>query len=599
MKENNMNLGTVHHNLILYVTPEKFFIEPVGDFDELLIIDRTSREISLQRNQGQINPSATSQSIYGILGTIHLIGGPYLIVITKKSLVGSIYGQSVWRLEDAEIIPYSRALLHLTDEQKNFNKVYLSMVQSVLKTPYFYFSYTYDISHTLQRLHNTSPDFLSMPLFQRADQRFIWNGHIMRDFLAQQELQNYWLPVIHGFITIKQCTINQKSFSWILVSRRSCLRAGCRLFMRGLNEDGNPANFVETEQIIECDGCKSSFVQTRGSIPLFWNQLPNLKYKPRPTLNNSNHSDGFQRHFDNQIFNYGPQIVVNLIDHKGSEQKLENALADIIQSSGNSNIKYESFDFHHECRKMRWDRLSILMDRVRQDLVDQGYFMMLRDGSVPCQQDGVFRTNCVDCLDRTNVVQSLLARESLQSQLQRLGVLNKDEKVENQALFEYTYKNAWADNADVVSIEYAGTGALKTDFTRTGKRSKQGLIRDGINSLIRYYKNNFSDGFRQDSIDLFLGNYQVDEDEGVSKPCPLKDKKDIKFSALPLVLLVALAMMFLSFLIPSVYNSETLLFVLFWFGMVAATFSVIMYYGTEFVDYPKLQDLRPARIKSE
>lgn len=43
--------------------------------------------------------------------------------------------------------------------------------------------------------------------------------------------------------------------------------------------------------------------------------------------------------------------------------------------------------------------------------------MMLRDGSVPCQQEGVFRTNCIDCLDRTNVVQSLLARESLQLQL--------------------------------------------------------------------------------------------------------------------------------------------------------------------------------------
>lgn len=34
--------------------------------------------------------------------------------------------------------------------------------------------------------------------------------------------------------------------------------------------------------------------------------------------------------------------------------------------------RYEAFDFHHECRKMRWDRLSILVDRVRQDLVDMG-----------------------------------------------------------------------------------------------------------------------------------------------------------------------------------------------------------------------------------
>ena len=43
----------------------------------------------------------------------------------------------------------------------------------------------------------------------------------------------------------------------------------------------------------------------------------------------------------------------------------------------------------------------------------------------------------------------------------------------------------------------------------TGKRTTMGLMRDGYNSLIRYFYNNFSDGFRQDSIDLFLGNFLV------------------------------------------------------------------------------------------
>lgn len=35
-------------------------------------------------------------------------------------------------------------------------------------------------------------------------------------------------------------------------------------------------------------------------------------------------------------------------------------------------------------------------------------------------QEGTFRSNCMDCLDRTNVIQNLLARRSLQSQL-RVG----------------------------------------------------------------------------------------------------------------------------------------------------------------------------------
>lgn len=81
----------------------------------------------------------------------------------------------------------------------------------------------------------------------------------------------------------------------------------------------------------------------------------------------------------------------------------------------------------------------------------------------------------------------------------------------------------------MVSIQYSGTGALKTDFTRTGKRTKMGLFRDGVNSLTRYYKNNFADGFRQDAIDLFLGHYIVQDGEGYTLPCPLRVDRGWKY----------------------------------------------------------------------
>jgi len=46
-----------------------------------------------------------------------------------------------------------------------------------------------------------------------------------------------------------------------------------------------------------------------------------------------------------------------------------------------------------------------------------------------------------------------------------------------------------------MSILYSGTGALKTDFTRTGKRTILGALNDGKNSLTRYFINNFYDGY--------------------------------------------------------------------------------------------------------
>ena len=54
-----------------------------------------------------------------------------------------------------------------------------------------------------------------------------------------------------------------------------------RFFARGADTKGHVANFVETEQLVEYADTVASFVQTRGSMPMFWQQYPNIKYKPR------------------------------------------------------------------------------------------------------------------------------------------------------------------------------------------------------------------------------------------------------------------------------------------------------------------------------
>lgn len=316
-----------------------------------------------------------------------------------------------------------------------------------------------------------------------------------------------------------------------MISRRSTRRAGTRLFCRGIDDGGNVSNFVETEQIVEYNGEKVSFVQIRGSIPIFWYQTPNLRLKPRPKLDKTRDSlQPYQTHMDELVFNYGKIVLVNLIDHRGAEDAMEKAFKQLVTRAGSANERYEAFDFHAECRKMRWDRLHILIDRLAHEQDEFGVFH-LRSGSLYSAQDGIFRTNCIDCLDRTNVVQSMLAKRSLQQTLTKLGILYKGQTLESigSSMIDL-FKNIWADNADLISVQYSGTGALKTDFTRTGKRTKQGLLKDGMNSLTRYYKNNFNDGFRQDAIDLFVGNYVVREGEGAAIPCPLEYQKDWKYA---------------------------------------------------------------------
>lgn len=249
--------------------------------------------------------------------------------------------------------------------------------------------------------------------------------------------------------------------------------------------------------------------------------MPNCRYKPAINIDLSKeHLTAALKHAESLLKTYGRHIYVNLvrlnhffrgltknlieielfhsqIDHRGRELLLEKGFSNLISQLGLPNIRYESFDFHAECRKMQWHRLNILIDRLAHEQDEMGVFHVKSDGTIISTQNGVFRTNCVDCLDRTNVVQSMLAKRSLQQILEKLNIVRIGQKVETITALDALFKNVWADNADLISIQYSGTGALKTDFTRTGKRTVQGMLQDGVNSLTRYFKNNFNDGFRQ------------------------------------------------------------------------------------------------------
>jgi hypothetical protein len=172
------------------------------------------------------------------------------------------------------------------------------------------------------------------------------------------------------------------------------------------------------------------------------------------------------------------------------------------------------FDFHHEtAQKGKWQNLSKLVALVDDTFRAQKYFNRLPSGQVTSWQVGVIRTNCMDNLDRTNVVQSLFARRSLIFQVGKsdaVDLMGKGLLETPWKVFENMFKHVWVNNANAISLGYAGTGALKVDFTRTGKRSFKGMFDDGVNSCMRYYLNNLTDGVKQDSIDLLLGNYRPD-----------------------------------------------------------------------------------------
>ncbi|KAI7868999.1 SacI homology domain-containing protein [Spinellus fusiger] len=631
----------LHEQLKLYITKDAYIIAP-----------EAGSHLTLQRTTGhwqstETLPPATEHEntlrITGIMGLVQLQAGDYLIVVTDQECIGTLLGHRIFRVTSFQILPLAQSMKDLSEaqvtlavnwmekktkrKQKESNlwicqekdeQTYVDLLESHLRESTFYYSPTYDLTHTLQRQAQFTQETLSEPLWKRADERFFWNKDALSRFTdpvashdpthkgCGVQCDRFILPVMQGFVEVETIKINDKAFVLGLLTRRSRHRAGSRYFSRGIDAQGHVSNFVETEQVVVYDdpaanGGKSqqrlSYVQTRGSIPIYWTQIINLKYTPRLWVGDSRKSLAAARsHFDEQIRLYGPQILVNLINKKGYELPMGQAYARTVEQLNDPRLYYTHFDFHNECKSMRWDRIMLLVDQLKDNIAQQSYFhydTAQKDTPLLHQQTSVIRSNCMDCLDRTNVAQSTFARGILTEQLRAIGVLDSGASVEQHAPLMLSFRRIWADNADAVSVVYSGTGALKTDFTRTGTRTKKGALQDLSNSIMRYWRNNFMDGDRMDGFDLFLGHVRIPlKTESKHYSSPFAIEKPLRVRVVPYVLVFSLLMLMLNIFQPSYSGFESrkayLLWLCFWVSVVISAVRFSLRHGHQLVQWPHL-----------
>ncbi|XP_018575995.1 phosphatidylinositide phosphatase SAC2 isoform X2 [Anoplophora glabripennis] len=394
------------------------------------------------------------------------------------------------------------------------------------ETNSFYYSRTTDLTNSLQRLCNLEKHNVIDPqaLWKTVDDRFFWNKHMLKSIVdSENPLCNPWiLPIIQGYIQIEDCKVEMgrdlgdlsegyyEIFTLCILSRRSRFRAGTRYKRRGVDENGEVANYVETEQIVSYQSHEVSFVQVRGSVPVYWSQ-PGFKYRPPPRIDKGETETkaAFEKHFNKEVQKYGPMCIINLIEQSGKEKVIFDAYSHQVLQYNSPFLTYVTFDFHEYCRGMHFENVSILINAVSDIIKDMNYCWRDKQGHI-CSQNGVFRVNCIDCLDRTNVVQTALGKAVMEIQFCKLGLVSPEGSMPTN--IRNTFQLLWANNGDIISKQYAGTNALKGDYTRTGERKFTGIMKDGMNSANRYYLSRFKDSTRQGTIDMMLGNY-VSEDE--------------------------------------------------------------------------------------
>lgn len=434
----------------------------------------------------------------------------------------------------------------------------------------FYYSYNFDLTRRLQDridAHSTL-DVSSL------DEGLLWNSYMTNPLLSFRsrltieerdifDQSSFLTSVIRGYVgtmTVPQSANPLKSAksnypaTLTVISRLSARRAGTRFNSRGIDDNGNVANFVETETVFwSPTGICFSYVQVRGSIPIFWESASTLipgQQKIQITRSPEATQLSFDRHFEKLSRRYGSVHVVNLLSetkpgeveltqryntHLARSALLHNDNGERADNSRNGPLQKTEFDFHEVSRvaggyegakkiqPLIMDSAECYTYFLTQDVQEEievtekgnTFRKKVQKPVTVLQQNGVFRTNCLDCLDRTNLIQGIISQIALELFLEHRGEVASSS---NLSIFWMRHSSLWADNGDALSKIYAGTGALKSSFTRHGKMSFGGLMADARKSATRLYVNHFEDKGRQNTTDLLLGRLVGQEEVELFDP---------------------------------------------------------------------------------
>eukprot|EP01112_Ceratiomyxa_fruticulosa_P009119 TRINITY_DN2379_c0_g1_i4.p1 TRINITY_DN2379_c0_g1~~TRINITY_DN2379_c0_g1_i4.p1 ORF type:complete len:932 (-),score=227.25 TRINITY_DN2379_c0_g1_i4:192-2987(-) len=636
--------GFTLQKFVLYETRNRFFLvgsERTKTLFRVLKIDRTVTDtVSItednmlynrhqiqelltmiddgNRSQGGLNKLCAA---YGILGFIRFLHGYYLMLITSRRKVGKIGPNFIYGIDDIAYIYIPPSFPKTQTPELQEEMKYKGLFLGLDLTRDFYFSYTYDLTHTLQ--HNMTPDsHATVPpppcevlppqeyqqsgeestgkhsgnssnsssahsstanlndipkkiepvnyelsgMFKKQSTKkkrqvetnplpqsppvtpkerptppyndmFVWNNFLLEPLLSSVSSWDWILPIIHGYFIQSTVSIFGRPLSIVLIARRSRFFAGTRFLKRGLNEQGYVGNDVETEQILEDTEEENftSYVQVRGSIPLFWFQ-DNSKMVPKPSIMMQRCDPYYAStilHFKDLFQRYGcPVTILNLV--KSNEKRpRESILRDEFRDAckfinellpASHKIVYCAWDFHQAAKNKESDHLGWLASFANQTLTTTKFFHsgaklysnILREemkghshhstsyasGQTQC---GIVRTNCIDSLDRTNAAQFCIGMAALGQQLYAMGWAD-DQNIGFESEIVQLLIEMYEGLGNQIALQYGGSELANTIKTYT-KNSLVSQTRDALTAVRRYYNNTFTDQEKQGSINLFLGYY--------------------------------------------------------------------------------------------
>ncbi len=519
-------------DFIINSTEKEIFLEYIDNKSnrtKLISISENSNKIKVENPQILKSKNIIQKiKTKAILGKIGINNSNFILYVKSSTEVGKIKNEIIYLITEVDFfeIPSEN---NNTDNKKEI-KQFKEGISKILKTG-LYYSFGLDLTNSRQnqakKLYSLFHDFKNNDfeykirrIFLTCNKKYFFNYNLYKDFIDDLTSEpidyTFIVPIICGYIGIYNFIISNKHIKFVLISRRSQNYAGTRYNTRGINDDGNVANFCESEHIVIYGNIMCSFCQLRGSAPVFFEQL-GLRAHTGITRNKDLTIQAFSKHLQEIGEDYPLIYFINLLNEKKSIEApiIAEFETQVKFRENNDNFRYFFFDMQNECKNDNYSRIDDLMNDLKQVVELFNFFSQnINTNQIYSIQKGTTRTNCLDCLDRTNVIETRISWLVLEMMLKFFDfdqniiddIFNKESffKQSTKNDLKDIFKDLWSQNGDQISIQYAGTASTITTVTKTGGHNFKGMIDHGIATVTRFYQGTFEDEFKQECIDILL-----------------------------------------------------------------------------------------------
>ncbi|ELA47121.1 hypothetical protein VCUG_01394 [Vavraia culicis subsp. floridensis] len=455
-------------------------------------------------------------NIDGVLGKIAVNDTVYLLYVKESFLALDNLDYKIYRIKIIEsanltnIEEFCKRKMLKTKDKKILRLAKEDLVAAV--------------SHKSKEMENLVKFLNDSPLYftrtEVEDTKFLWNK-FLRTNMANAQNQTGIVYLYTGYFNVKACS----NFEYILLSFISSNRVGPRYFSRGVDVEGNVSNFVKSRYLVVKNGnVITNVIIYRGSVPVYWEQTGSLRelqcnekdsfracfkhfynnFRDSEQIEDGNRNDvGVckfsdknrdesldKSSFTQQICHFNNILVINLLSNKKSEQKLSIMYKELLK-----NLKIEYFDFNLNKYHLNYKKLKHLFITELRTKIGSILEKMKINNNY--NNKIIFRVNCLDCLDRTNLASYLIC-DYYHTQME----IPKDH-----------LKTLFQENGNAISLFNAGSNALKNELAVKEKRSIKGLFDDFYIFTKRVICDKFNDKQKMEMIDTFLGRSKINEPE--------------------------------------------------------------------------------------